>query len=282
MLYSVEKLPLKIQYNHGGENLVTEYSFDFLPWANAYGEGAFFIKVQRPDGEVYVAAGVQIDNHIATWTITNVETAVVGAGKCELNYVIDDTHKKSAVIPTLCVEPLPYEGDIPSAYEDWMVEIGELAHEASTAAESAQDALEQMESVTASAETLPAGSSATATFSNWNLTFGIPRGEQGEQGERGAQGERGLPGERGEQGLPGEPGQDGFSPTITVTDITGGHRLTITDKTGTQTVDVMNGAKGDPGQPGQPGQDYVLTAQDKQEIADIVLADLPTWTGGSF
>lgn len=285
MLYSVEKLPLKILYNHGGENLVTQYTFDFSPWVEAYGDGAFFIKVERPDGEIYVAAGVQIENNIATWTITNVETAIPGNGRCELNFTVDETHKKSAIIPTYCLKPLPYEGEVPSAYEDWMVEIGELAHEASTAAESAQDALEQMESVTASAETLPAGSSATATFSNWALTFGIPRGEQGEQGERGAQGERGLPGERGEQGLPGEPGtpgQDGFSPTITVTDITNGHRLTITDKTGTQTVDVMNGAKGDPGQQGQPGQDYVLTAQDKQDIADIVLADLPTWTGGSY
>lgn len=280
--YSVDNLPRKIVYNHGGENLVTEYAFDFSPWVEAWGDGAFFIKVERPDGEVYVAAGVQIEDNIATWKITNVETAIPGTGRCELNFTVDETHKKSAVIPTYCSKPLPYEGEVPSAYEDWMVEIGELAHEAQTAAESAQYALEQMESVTASAETLPAGSSATAEFDNWELHFGIPRGEQGERGEKGDQGERGergIQGERGEQGIPGEAGQDGFSPTITVTDITGGHRLTITDKTGTQTVDVMNGAKGDPG---QPGQDYVLTAQDKQEIADIVIADLPTWTGGSY
>lgn len=45
----------------------------------------------------------------------------------------------------------------------------------------------------------------------------------------------------------GTDGQDGFSPTITVTNITGGHRLTITDKNGTRTVDVMDGAQGDPG-----------------------------------
>ena len=29
-------------------------------------------------------------------------------------------------------------------------------------------------------------------------------------------------------GAPGQPGADGISPTITVTDITGGHRITIT------------------------------------------------------
>lgn len=53
----------------------------------------------------------------------------------------------------------------------------------------------------------------------------------------------------------GEPGEDGFSPTITVTDITGGHRVTITDAEGTQTFEVLNGTKGDPGQPGTPGDD---------------------------
>ena len=210
--YSVDNLPRKIVYNHGGENLVTEYAFDFSPWVEAWGDGAFFIKVERPDGEVYVAAGVQIEGNIATWTITNVETAIPGTGRCELNFTVDETHKKSAVIPTYCSQPLPYEGEVPSAYEDWMVEIGELAHEAQTAADSAQDALEQMESVTASAETLPAGSSATAEFDNWELHFGIPRGEQGERGEKGEQGERGeqgIQGERGERGVPGERGEKG-------------------------------------------------------------------------
>lgn len=42
-------------------------------------------------------------------------------------------------------------------------------------------------------------------------------------------------------------GEDGFSPTIVVTDIPGGHRLTITDKNDTQTVDVMDGKGGEGG-----------------------------------
>lgn len=60
-------------------------------------------------------------------------------------------------------------------------------------------------------------------------------------------------GQKGDKGDPGENGDDGYSPTITVTDIAGGHRVTITDKNGTQTVDVMNGSKGDPGAPGAKG-----------------------------
>ena len=59
----------------------------------------------------------------------------------------------------------------------------------------------------------------------------------------------------GPQGPAGEDGQDGVSPEITITDITGGHRVTITDAdhpTG-QTFDVMDGEDGAPGTPGTPG-----------------------------
>lgn len=85
------------------------------------------------------------------------------------------------------------------------------------------------------ATTLPPGSSAYAhvsgTVEQPLITFGIPRGETGAAGSDGKDGEDGL---------------DGVSPEITVTDITGGHRVTITDKDhpSGQTFDVMNGEPG--------------------------------------
>ena len=42
----------------------------------------------------------------------------------------------------------------------------------------------------------------------------------------------------------GDPGKDGVSPTVSVVDIEGGHRVSFTDAKGTTTVDVMNGAAG--------------------------------------
>lgn len=48
-------------------------------------------------------------------------------------------------------------------------------------------------------------------------------------------------------------GEPGTSPTVTVQDITGGHRIVITDATGTSSVDVLNGKQGDPGRPGDTG-----------------------------
>lgn len=63
--------------------------------------------------------------------------------------------------------------------------------------------------------------------------------------------------------IKGPPGDDGTSPTVSVVDITGGHRVTITDAIGTRSFDVMDGPQGD------PGDDYVLTAADKAEIAQM-------------
>lgn len=46
------------------------------------------------------------------------------------------------------------------------------------------------------------------------------------------------------KGAPGDPGDDGYSPTVTIDTITGGHRITITDKTHPtgQSFDVLDGA----------------------------------------
>ena len=66
-----------------------------------------------------------------------------------------------------------------------------------------------------------------------------------------------------------------------IASITGGNRITFswtdTDEVEhEETLDVMDGEKGEKG---DAGDDYVLTAQDKADIADIVLAELPTAEG---
>ena len=73
-----------------------------------------------------------------------------------------------------------------------------------------------------------------------------PKGDTGATGATGPQGPKGDTGETGAtgpQGPKGADGTDGVSPTVTVIDINGGHRVTITDATGTKTFDVMDGAQ---------------------------------------
>lgn len=86
-----------------------------------------------------------------------------------------------------------------------------------------------------------------------------------------------LRGKEGEPGQPGQPGNDGVSPTVAVTAITGGHRVTITDASGAHTFELKNGAdgkmsfedltaeqketlKGDPGATGNGIKSAVLNA----------------------
>lgn len=56
-----------------------------------------------------------------------------------------------------------------------------------------------------------------------------------------------LKGPQGEQGV---VGQDGFSPTVEVLPIDGGHQVTITDADGSQSFDVMDGGSGGGGSTG--------------------------------
>lgn len=57
--------------------------------------------------------------------------------------------------------------------------------------------------------------------------------------------------------IKGDPGEDGVSPSVSITAITGGHRITITDANGTHTFDLMDGTDGKDGQDGEPGDDGV-------------------------
>lgn len=79
--------------------------------------------------------------------------------------------------------------------------------------------------------------------------------------------------------VPAGGGGGGISPTITVTDITGGHQLTITDVDGTETVDILDGANGQNGYTPVKGTDY-FTAADKAEIVQDVIDELPIYNGG--
>lgn len=82
----------------------------------------------------------------------------------------------------------------------------------------------------------------------------LPKGEDGksaydiavENGFEGTEAEwvESLKGRDGVDGSNGKDGADGFSPTVDVTAIDNGHRVTITDKDGPESFDVMNGKDG--------------------------------------
>ena len=147
--------------------------------------------------------------------------------------------------------------DTITAKEDALKAIGDKQTTATQAVDTARDkALQQVKASTKAAQTA-AGEAATsaagadqsaqeAADSLQELKDGIASGN-----------------------FKGEPGT---SPTVTVQDIAGGHRIVITDATGTSSVDVLNGKQGDPGKPGDVGATPELT------IGTVEEGDAPSAT----
>ena len=68
-------------------------------------------------------------------------------------------------------------------------------------------------------------------------------------------------------------GTDGTSPTVRAQRVEDGVEISITDVNGTTEAKLNDGAIGPRGPQGEPGEDYVLTEEDKAEIAALI--DIP-------
>lgn len=131
--------------------------------------------------------------------------------------------------------------DTVDAKEDALKAIGDKQTAATQAVDTARDkALQQVETSTEAAET--AASEAATSAGNASQSAQKAAGSLQELKEGIAAGD-----------FKGEPGNDGKPPVVTVTDIENGHRVSITDKDGTKTIDVLNG------QTGKTGATPVLT-----------------------
>lgn len=227
-----------IDLGRRGETGVTSVVFDVSQLIKTYGAGTAVLLARRPgDTSAYPVPAVQSGNTV-TWTVSDTDTSNDGRGTAELFWYVGAALAKSVVFSTSVYKDIGVPvGETPDPYETWLDTLTELAAET-------QEAAASITGLTATAEALPAGSEPTANYADGVLSLGIPNGAQG------ATGPQGNPGATGQ---PGPAGQDGVSPTVSVTSITGGHRVAITDKDGTETFDVMDGADGAPGQNGQNG-----------------------------
>lgn len=280
-----------------GENQHTKVIFDASEYLKGYPNADISILNQPPgDSVAYPVANATLDNMDLVWTVSNADLVSVGTGRCELVVVQDQVVVKSVIFVTRVGEALDGTGEIPDRWESWQTVFARLKDEARSAAQAVQD-------MGATAETMAPGSEATVEkyvdeHGAVTLAFGIPRGDKGEPGEAGPQGEQGIQGLKGDTGATGATGPKGDKGDKGDTGEQGpqgiqGEQGPKGDKgdtgeqgpkgdTGEQGPKGDTGATGPQGPQGEPGSDYVLTAQDKADIADIVLAELPTWTGGTY
>ena len=131
--------------------------------------------------------------------------------------------------------------DTITAKEDALKAISDKQTVATQAVDTARDkALKQVEASTKAAKT--AASEAATSAGNADQSAQAAAGSLQALKDGIASGD-----------FKGEPGNDGKSPVVAVTDIENGHRVSITDKDGTKTIDVLNG------QTGKTGATPVLT-----------------------
>ena len=131
--------------------------------------------------------------------------------------------------------------DTVDAKEDALKAIGDKQTAATQAVDTARDkALQQVETSTEAAETAASEAATSA-------------GNASQSAQEAADSLQALKDGIAAGDFKGEPGNDGKPPIVTVTDIENGHRVSITDKDGTKTIDVLNG------QTGKTGATPVLT-----------------------
>lgn len=127
------------------------------------------------------------------------------------------------------------------------------------------------------------GNKVEITDANGTKIFNVMHGTNGTNGADGKDGTNGKDGYTpvkgvdyfdGANGKDGVNGSDGVSPTLSVAEITGGHRVTITDVNGTQTFDVMDG------QDGQNGADGSGVTEDR--VLELINAQLGVIENGTY
>ena len=216
-----------------------------------------------PDGAAVSVRGTKLDSRGFAMPCTYVGsavavelrknmTAVAGDTRCELRIAVGDTQVGSANF-ILRVEPsaLSDSTDISAT------EIPAIEDAARANAERAEAAADRAEAA-ASGGTGAVGVSPTVTITPIDggnrITITDKKGAHTADVMNGKNGANGADGATGPAGADGKNGADGVSPTVALTAITGGTRLTITDANGQHSADIMNGADGAAGAAGADGK----------------------------
>ena len=151
------------------------------------------VEVQLTDDKILVSDGLNLTEGL--WDISLIGYKYVNG---ELEQRITTIRRKFTVQPSDIPdgELLP---SLPSLGEQILGKVAEIKTE--------------VDSMTATAQTLPAGSEAYANVLTQDdtilISFGVPRGEKGAKGDKGDTGEKGDKGNTGEKGDKGDTGEKG-------------------------------------------------------------------------
>lgn len=236
-----------------GENEARAVRFDISDiQAEFPGASYSVLNMRHSDPDSYPVNGqyVHIDGSSLYWTLQSGDLAEDGLGECEIKATLGNAIVKEVIWTTEVLQALDGNGTPPDPWKSWQQQVEDDADRAEAAAE-------LLEHPGAEAETLTAGSEATARYEDGTFYFGIPRGQKGSKGDPGQQGPAGPEGPEGPEGpagQDGQPGQDGVTPNVTAgttTTLPAGSDATVTRRAGSpDSAPVFDFGipKGDPGE----------------------------------
>ena len=215
-------------------------------YARLYGNGVFSLAVKRMGDVAPYPVSITIDGSSVVWIPSNADTEMVGAGACELTYVVDNAVAKSQTWVTEVLPSITGEGETepPKPYQSWVDEVLKAGAAAEAAASNPAYIGENGNWYTWDAAQKAYADSGVRAKGQDGHTPEITAEKTGTtstlkvDGTVVAEIEDGLP---GKNGLPGEDGAPGFSPAAKVSKSGTKTTIEITDKDGTTSATVEDG-----------------------------------------
>ena len=218
-----EQFPVDIGFV--GENEARQIRFDVSEIISEWPTASIAVLHKRPgDSSAYPVASqyVNVVGEYLYWSIQSGDVESDGKGECQLVATKGSTIVKTVHYRTRIGKSLDDSATPPDPWTSYVQEVID-------AAETVKDALTKNPRI-----------SDNETWEVWDETQ-----EEWVDTQVPVHGDKGDPGDPGLPGQDGAPGVDGVSPTVSISDIVGGHTVTITDKNGDHDFNVMNGETGE-------------------------------------
>lgn len=124
-MIEVNQLCGQLHLGKQGENLARIVYFDEIAtWKKEFGEGKCELLHQRNGDTAPYPVKLEMENDRCCWKVTASDTAIVGDGKCELHYLVDDVVVKSKIWTTTVLESLGGEiAEPPAPEQAWVDEV---------------------------------------------------------------------------------------------------------------------------------------------------------------
>ena len=243
-----------------GENNATKVVFDISKWIEEYGNGEVSLVIEQ-NGVISLIGTIdpalQFEGNKVTWLVSDAFTKMENRGKCELYYSIDNVKVKSVLFDIVVTKSLDgYEEVTPTPYDGWINQLLDASGKVSGAVEAAkraEDAAKKAEEVSISTPYIGENGNwfvfdnvtksykdsevdASITINIADVTM-LPYGSTASITNTGTATDPVF-----HLGIPNaKDGNDGYSPTVSVSKISGGNEVTVTDKSGSKNFNVMDG-----------------------------------------